>query len=63
MITIAIVIGILGGLCAIMGIVTALEVVPSLDLSTAFTETFWLMLSGVLFLATIALSMGRGGSI
>ncbi len=59
--TFALIISILGGLCAIMGIVTALEVVPSLDLGAAFTETFWLMLSGVLFLATIALSLGRGG--
>ncbi|MFC2047378.1 hypothetical protein ACFLTK_03800 [Chloroflexota bacterium] len=55
----ALIIGILGGLCAIMGIVTALEVVETLG--TALTETFWLMLSGVLFLAAIALTVGRGG--
>ena len=56
--TFALIIGILGGLSAIMGIVTAVEVVPSLG--TALTEMFWLALAGVLFLAAIALSLGRG---
>ena len=57
--TFALIIGILGGLSAIAGIATAAEVVPSLG--AAFTEMFWLALAGVLFLAAIALSLGRGG--
>ncbi len=56
--TVALILGILGGLSAVTGIATAVEVVPSLG--AALTETFWLMLAGVLFLAAIALSLGRG---
>ena len=50
------ILGILGGLCAVMGIITATEAVPLLGdaLPGAFTETFWLMLAGVLLLACIA---------
>ena len=43
---------ILGALCAITGIITAVEVVPALG--AALTAMFWLSLSGVLFLACIA---------
>ncbi len=46
------ILAILGTLCAIMGIVTAVEVVPLLGV--ALTAMFWLALSGVLFLACIA---------
>ena len=47
--------GILGGLCAVMGITTALEVIPSLaELPAAFTPIFWLTLGAVLLLASIA---------
>ncbi len=46
------ILAILGTLCAIMGIVTAVEVI--LPLGAALTAMFWLAISGVLFLACIA---------
>ena len=49
--------GSIAGLCAVMGIITALEVVP--PLAAAMTWMFWLILSGVLFLASIAFAVGR----
>ena len=53
------ILGGIGGLCAVLGVVTALEVLPSMG--EQFTVTFWFMLSAVLFLATIAMTVGRGG--
>jgi len=50
--------GILGGLCAVMGILTAVAVIPEL---AALTWMFWLVLSAVLLLACIASALGRGG--
>lgn len=51
------IINVLAALCGVMGILTAAEVFdPLTDLMTA---TFWLILAGVLFLATIAMSAGR----
>ena len=47
------ILAILGALCAIVGIVTAVEVLPPLGIE-ALTAMFWLALSGVLFLACIA---------
>lgn len=52
------VLAILGALCAIMGIVTAAGIVPTLG--AAFTVMFWLALSAVLFLACIASAIGAG---
>lgn len=52
------VLGILGGLCTVMGIITAVEVIPEV---AALTWMFWLMLSGILLLACIAFAVGRGG--
>ncbi len=49
--------GTVGGLCTIMGIITAAEVVPLLG--SAFTWTFWLVLAAILFLACIAFAVGR----
>lgn len=49
--------GILGGLCAVMGIITAAEVIPLL--SAEFTAMFWLALSAVLLLACIATAISR----
>ena len=46
------ILAILGTLGAIMGVVTAVGVVPSLGV--ALTGMFWLALSAVLFLACIA---------
>ncbi len=49
--------GSLGGLCMVMGVVTAAEVVPLLG--AEYTWTFWFMLSGVLLLICIAFITGR----
>ena len=53
--------GTLGGLCAVMGILTAAEAVDLLG--AAFTEMFWLVLGGVLLLAAIACAVGRGPAV
>ena len=52
------VLGSLGGLSAVAGIVAAVEVMPSLG--AEFTPTFWLLLGGVLLLASIAFAVSRG---
>ncbi len=46
-----------GGLCAVMGIVTAAGVIP--PVMPEFTWMFWLVLSAVLLLASIAFALGR----
>ena len=48
--------GIIGWLCAVMGIITAAEVV-ALPLGAGFTVMFWLALSAVLLLACIAFAV------
>jgi len=53
----ALVLGIIGGLCAVMGIITAAGVVPLVG--AEFTWLFWMVLAGVLLLATIASLLGR----
>ena len=55
----AAIIGGIGGLCAILGIITALEMLP--EMIPQLTWTFWFMLSAVLLLASIAFTVGRGG--
>ncbi len=52
--------GIIGGLCAVMGIVTAVGVVPLLG--AEFTAMFWLALSAILFLVTITFTIVSAGS-
>ena len=60
MVILAWVLGILGGLCAVMGIITAAEVIPPLaELPTAFTSMFWLTLGVVLLLGCIAAAVSR----
>ena len=54
------VVGIIAGLCMVMGIVTATEVVPSSSLGPELTWMFWFGLSAILFLASIAFILGRG---
>ena len=54
----AAIIGVIGGFAAVIGIITAAEVIPKL--SAEFTWMFWLVLSGILLLASIALASGRG---
>ena len=56
----ALIFGIIGGLCAVMGIITATEVIPLLaELPAAFTAMFWLTLGAVLLLACIAATVSR----
>ena len=59
--TIAAILGGIGGLCAVMGIVTALEVMPALG--EQFTWMFWFVLSAILLLSAIAMSLGRSQSV
>ncbi len=53
----ALISGAIGGLCAVMGIITATEVVPEY---AGLTWMFWMVLSGILLLASIAFIVGRG---
>ncbi len=48
--------GTLGGLCAVMGIITAVAVIPELG---GLTWMFWLVLSAILLLVCIAFAIGR----
>ena len=50
--------GAIAGLCMVMGIVTAIEVV--LPLTTELTWLFWFVLSAILFLVSILFTLGRG---
>ncbi len=52
------VLGILGGLCAVMGIITAVAVIPEV---AALTWMFWFVLSAILLLGCIAFAVGRSG--
>jgi len=54
----AVIIGAVGGLCAVMGIITAAEVIPLI--MPQFTWNFWFVLSAILLLASIAFGLGRG---
>jgi len=47
----------IGGLCAVMGIITAAGVIP--PVMPEFTWMFWFVLSAVLLLASIAFALGR----
>ena len=53
----AAIVGVIGGFCAVIGIITAAEIVPLV--SVQFTWMFWLVLSGILLLASIAFIVGR----
>jgi len=54
----AAIVGAVGGLCAIMGIITAAEVI--LPIMPQFTWNFWFVLSAILLLGSIVFSLGRG---
>jgi hypothetical protein len=58
----AAILGGIGGLCAIFGVITILELV-TIDLSVDLTWDFWLIISAVLFLASIAISVGYKGEM
>jgi len=53
----AAILGGVAGLLTVMGIVTALEVIPAV--MPQLDWMFWFVLSAVLFLASIASSIGR----
>ena len=55
---IAAIIGAVGGLSAVMGIITAAEVIPLIG--EQFTWMFWFVLSAILLLASIAFTLGHG---
>jgi predicted lysophospholipase L1 biosynthesis ABC-type transport system permease subunit len=57
--TMAAIIGAIGGFCAVMGIITAAEVIPVI--MPEFTWSFWFALSGILLLCSIAFTTGRSG--
>jgi len=54
----ALIFGLIGGLLAVMGVLTAAEVVPLLG--DAYTDVFWMRVSAILFLAAIACALSRG---
>jgi hypothetical protein len=58
MVALAWIAGIIAGLCMVMGIVTATEVVPLLG--AELTWLFWFGLSAILLLASIVFTLGRG---
>jgi len=53
--------GILGGLSAVMGIITASEVIAKIG--PEFTWWFWLLLSVILLLASIACAISRAETL
>jgi predicted lysophospholipase L1 biosynthesis ABC-type transport system permease subunit len=56
--TFAAILGGIGGLSAVMGIVTALEVVDKI--MPELTWMFWFVLAAILLLSAIALQSGHG---
>ena len=55
--------GIIGGLCGVMGILTAVEVAPTIIEDSAWsTWVFWLALAVVLLVGSVAAAVGRGGT-
>jgi hypothetical protein len=60
MVILAWILGSLGGLCVLMGIITATETVPELEqLPAPFTAMFWLTLAIILMLSCIAAVLSR----
>jgi hypothetical protein len=57
--TTALIFGLLGGLCAVMGVVTVVGVLP--PIGAAYTWYFWFGISVILLLICIAFALGRGG--
>ena len=54
----AAILGTLGGLCTIMGIITAVKVIPEY---AALAWMFWFVLGAILILCCIAALVARGG--
>ncbi len=55
----ALIFGVIGGLCTVMGIITAVAVIPEY---AGLTWMFWFVLAAILLLITIAFTIGRGTS-
>lgn len=53
----ALFLGLFGALCGIVSILTATQAIP--PLGTDFTSMYWMTMSGVLFLSSIALLLSR----
>lgn len=53
----ALIFGILGGLCAVMGVITAVALIAEV---AALTWVFWMVLSAILLLVCIAFTVARG---
>ena len=54
----ALIFGFIGGLCAVVGITTAVGIIP--QFGTELTWMFWLVVSAIMLLISIALAVGRG---
>jgi hypothetical protein len=54
----AVILGLVGGLCAVTGIVTAAGAIP--PVMPEFTWTFWFFLAALFLLGAIAFATGRG---
>ena len=54
----ALVLGTIGGLCAVMGIITAVAVIPEY---AGLAWQFWFALSGILLIGSIAAAVSRSG--
>ena len=62
----ALTIGIIGGLCGVMGVITSFDILddPVISKLGSGEFMFWFMAAGVLLLGSIAISVGyKGGSI
>lgn len=57
--TAGVIFGILGGICAVIGGLTAGGIMPVL--ASQLTWMFWLILAGVLLLVSIAFNTNRSG--
>jgi len=54
---VAAILGGIGGLAAVMGIITALEIIPTV--TPQLTWMFWFVLAAILLLAAIVFLLGR----
>ena len=58
----AAILGGVGALCAVFGIILAIDFV-TIDLNANLSWNFWLIVSAVLFLASITVSLNNRGSM
>ena len=54
--------GITGGLCGVMGVLTAVEVAPSfIDEPAWSTWVLWMIIAVILLIGSVAAALGRSG--